>query len=45
MAPPRPVRAGEPDPAAIASLADEYGIEFDFEGVPALCARFGLMFG
>jgi mannose-6-phosphate isomerase-like protein (cupin superfamily) len=39
------VNAGAPDPAAIASLAEEYGIEFDFEGVPALCERLGLTFG
>jgi quercetin dioxygenase-like cupin family protein len=37
--------AGAPDPAAIASLAEAYGIEFDFAGVPALCERFGLRFG
>ena len=37
--------AGAPDPAAIQSLAAEYGIEFDFESVPMLCARHGLTFG
>jgi len=37
--------AGAPDPASIQSLAAEYGIEFDFDGVPALCQRFGLRFG
>jgi quercetin dioxygenase-like cupin family protein len=37
--------AGAPDPAAIQSLAAEYGIEFDFESVPKVCARFGLTFG
>lgn len=37
--------AGAPDPAVIASLADEYGIAFDFESVPAICGRFGLTFG
>ena len=36
--------AGGADPAAIAALAGEYGIEFDFAGVPAICERFGLTF-
>ena len=36
--------AGVPDPAAIQSLAAEYGIEFDFASVPVLCARHGLTF-
>jgi quercetin dioxygenase-like cupin family protein len=36
--------AGAPDPTAIQSLADEYGIEFDFESVPEVCRRFGLTF-
>ena len=38
------VAAGAPDPAAIARLAAEYGIEFDFESVPGLCERYGLSF-
>jgi len=37
--------AGGPDPAAIQSLAGEYGIEFDFDSVPELCERLGLSFG
>ena len=37
--------AGSADPAAIASLAAEYGIEFDFASVPVLCERHGLTFG
>jgi mannose-6-phosphate isomerase-like protein (cupin superfamily) len=37
--------AGQPDPAAIQSLAEEYGIEFQFDSVPRLCERFGLRFG
>jgi quercetin dioxygenase-like cupin family protein len=37
--------AGGPDPAAIQSLAAEYGIEFNFESVPEICERFGLTFG
>jgi len=37
--------AGTPDPAAIQSLAAEFGIEFDFDSVPDLCARHGLTFG
>jgi quercetin dioxygenase-like cupin family protein len=36
--------AGGPDPAAIQSLAAEYGIEFDFDSVPLLCERHGLTF-
>lgn len=36
--------AGGADPAAIQSLADEYGIDFDFNSVPVLCERFGLTF-
>lgn len=36
--------AGGADPAAIASLAAEFGIEFDFESIPAVCERFGLTF-
>ncbi len=36
--------AGAPDPAAIESLAGEYGIDFDFDSVPVLCERFGLTF-
>jgi mannose-6-phosphate isomerase-like protein (cupin superfamily) len=37
--------AGAADPSAILSLAEEYGIAFDFEGTPAVCERFGLTFG
>jgi quercetin dioxygenase-like cupin family protein len=37
--------AGMPDPSAIQSLAEEYGIEFQFDSVPGLCERFGLRFG
>jgi mannose-6-phosphate isomerase-like protein (cupin superfamily) len=37
--------AGGPQPAAIQGLAAEYGIEFDFESVPRLCAEFDLTFG
>jgi quercetin dioxygenase-like cupin family protein len=36
--------AGGADPDAIAALADEFGIEFDFASVPAVCERFGLTF-
>jgi quercetin dioxygenase-like cupin family protein len=36
--------AGGADPAAINRLADEYGIEFDFESIPRLCERFRLTF-
>lgn len=37
--------AGGAKPEAIAALAGEYGIEFDFESIPTLCERFGLSFG
>lgn len=37
--------AGRADPAAIASLADEFGIHFDFAGTEAVSARFGVTFG
>jgi len=36
--------AGGPKPEVIAALAAEYGIEFDFASVPAVCERFGLTF-
>ena len=35
-------REGPPDADVIRSLASEYGLEFDFDGVPALCRRFDL---
>jgi mannose-6-phosphate isomerase-like protein (cupin superfamily) len=37
--------AGEADPAAIVSLAEEFGIEFDFDSIPSICERFGIEFG
>jgi quercetin dioxygenase-like cupin family protein len=36
---------GEPDPAARASLAAEYAIEFDVGSIGGICERFGLSFG
>jgi quercetin dioxygenase-like cupin family protein len=36
--------AGGAKPEAIASLAQQYGIEFDFESIPRVCERFGLTF-
>jgi quercetin dioxygenase-like cupin family protein len=33
---------GPPDAAGVQRLADEYGLQFDFQGVPALCRQFGL---
>ncbi len=36
---------GPPDHTAIRTLAAEYGLEFDFGSVPALCERFGLRYG
>jgi mannose-6-phosphate isomerase-like protein (cupin superfamily) len=34
-----------PEPESLAALAAGYGLEFDFESIPALCERFGLSFG
>jgi mannose-6-phosphate isomerase-like protein (cupin superfamily) len=39
------VAAGQPDQEWMASLFARYGIEHDYESVPALCERFGLTFG
>jgi quercetin dioxygenase-like cupin family protein len=36
--------AGGAKPEAIVALAQEYGIEFDFESIPRVCERFGLTF-
>jgi quercetin dioxygenase-like cupin family protein len=36
--------AGGAKPEAILALAQEYGIEFDFESIPKVCERFGLTF-
>jgi hypothetical protein len=33
-----------PDPAEIAKLAARYGLEFDMERIPQLCAEHGLRF-
>jgi mannose-6-phosphate isomerase-like protein (cupin superfamily) len=37
--------AGPPDPAAIAALAERYGLELDFESVPRLVEEYGVSFG
>ena len=37
--------ADPPDPARIASLAERYGLELDFESVPHLIERYGVTFG
>ena len=37
--------AGAVDPGLLTELGPRYGIEFDFESIPALCERFGLTFG
>lgn len=37
--------ASAPDPEVIRRMAAEYGIEFDFRGVPSLCERFAPRFG
>jgi hypothetical protein len=37
--------AGGPKPEIIAALAAEYGLEFDFEGMPTLGERFALTSG
>jgi mannose-6-phosphate isomerase-like protein (cupin superfamily) len=39
------VAAGQPDHEWMASLFARYGIEHDYESVPALCERFGVTFG
>jgi mannose-6-phosphate isomerase-like protein (cupin superfamily) len=36
--------AGPPAPEVMAKLDARYGIEHDFEAIPALCERFGLTF-
>jgi len=36
---------GPPDPAELASLAARYGAELDFESIPGLIERFGVIFG
>jgi mannose-6-phosphate isomerase-like protein (cupin superfamily) len=36
---------GPPDPVWLAELAARYGLELDFESIPKLCERFGLVFG
>lgn len=33
---------GAPDADSLQLLADEYGLQFDFQSVPALCRQFGL---
>lgn len=35
-------RAGRPDPAVIAPIADRYGLSFDFAELPDLVSRYGL---
>lgn len=37
--------AGPPAPELMVDLATRYGIELDIESIPALCERFGLVFG
>ena len=37
--------AVQPDDEWLASLFARYGIEHDYESIPALCERFGLTFG
>ncbi len=37
--------AEPPEPAEVAALAAEYGLELDMESVPGLCERFGVSFG
>jgi quercetin dioxygenase-like cupin family protein len=36
--------AGGADPQVIAEMANQYGLEFDFDSVPVVCERFGLSF-
>lgn len=40
----REVAASEGDMERLAQINEQYGIEMDFESVPALCERFGLTF-
>jgi hypothetical protein len=40
----REVAAAWGDLARFAELNQKYGLEMDFESVPGLCARFGLVF-
>ena len=39
------IAGGPPDPEWLAALCARYGIELDFESIPALCERFGVTFG
>jgi len=39
------IAAGQPDQEWMASLFARYGIEHDYESVPALCERFRVTFG
>jgi gentisate 1,2-dioxygenase len=39
------VATSRPDQEWMASLFARYGIEHDYESVPALCERFGVTFG
>ena len=36
---------GPPEPASLAALGATYGLEFDFESIPAVCERFEVTFG
>jgi mannose-6-phosphate isomerase-like protein (cupin superfamily) len=40
-----PADAGPPTPEQRRTLADRYGLEFDFDSVPGLLERFGLRMG
>jgi len=36
---------GPPDPEELGTLAARYGLELDFESIPGLMERFGVVFG
>ena len=39
------LRAGPPDPSALATIAARYGLEVDRESIPRLTQKYGLHFG
>jgi mannose-6-phosphate isomerase-like protein (cupin superfamily) len=41
----RPAQPGPPDPAQLATVAARYGLESDFDAIPALLEQHGLTFG
>lgn len=37
--------AGSPEPTVVEDLAEQYGVEFDFQQTARICSQFGLTFG